>query len=57
MPHPPNLLAKPQSAFFQGKENKPISLQEIENIEKNIENINKQIQDLLADKPKEDEEF
>jgi hypothetical protein len=56
VPHP-NLLAKPQSCFFQGKENKPISLQEIENIEKNIENINKQIQDLLADKPKEEEEF
>ena len=56
MPHP-SMLAKPQSSFFQGKENKPISLQEIENIEKNIENINKQIQDLLNDKPKEDEEL
>ena len=39
---PPLLLAKPQSQF-QGKENKLISLEEIENIEKNIENINKQI--------------
>ena len=54
---PPTLLAKPQSSFFQGKENKPISLQEIENIEKNIENINKQIQDLLNDKPREEEDF
>ena len=53
----PSMLAKPQSSFFQGKENKPISLQEIENIEKNIEIINKQIQDLLNDKPKEDEEL
>ena len=54
---PPLMMAKQQS-HFQGKENKKlITLEEIENIEKNIESINKQIQDLLKDHTKEEVEY